>query len=181
MMKLLWLCCGVLLSTTIHGAIYKRVEADGSVTYTDTPGHNTQAVDVNTLTTNTTNVIPSTKITPKPTSQRSAPSLNKPAAQSVKNYQITFLTPAHRSTIRSNKGLLKVVARVSPQRAGQFELLIDGKVRARQPTPDFALDNVPRGEHTIQLNLKDKTGKLIASSKSITVYLHRASVLNRAN
>lgn len=177
MMKLLWLCCGVLLSTTIHGAIYKRVEADGSVTYTDTPGHNTQAVDVNTLTTNTTNVIPSSKITPNTTSQRSTPSPKK----TVNNYQITFLTPAHLSTIRSNKGLLKVVARVSPQRAGQFELLIDGKVRARQTTPDFALDNVPRGEHTIQLNLKDNTGKLIASSKSITVYLHRASVLNRAN
>jgi len=91
MMKLLWLCCGVLLSTTIHGAIYKRVEADGSVTYTDTPGHNTQAVDVNTLTTNTTNVIPSSKITPNTTSQRSTPSPKK----TVNNYQITFLTPAH--------------------------------------------------------------------------------------
>lgn len=169
-MKLIWLCCCALLTGNANCAVYKRVGADGTVTYTDTPGHNTQAVDLNSL---TTNVIPVTR--------HSANATSSPPAKPAINYQLTIHSPQNNATIRDNTGALKVQGAVSPQRSGQFQLWLNNTVAATQTTPVFHLENVPRGEYAIQIKLLDNTGKQIASSEIITVYLHRASVLNRAN
>jgi hypothetical protein len=44
----------------------------------------------------------------------------------------------------------------------------------------FVLRNIDRGEHIIKMQLLNDKGKIIASSKPITFYMHRASV-NNAN
>lgn len=170
-MKLVWFCCYALLTSNAHGAVYKRIEADGSVVYTDIPGHNTQSVDLNSL---SNNVIPSQK---SPKQHQFANKLSSPKT----DYQLSVTSPVNNATIRDNTGRLQVTGKIAPQHSGHFELLLNDKVVASQPTPYFVLENVPRGEYSIQLHLKNNKGKQIASSEIIKVYLHRASVLNRAN
>ncbi|CAM5218367.1 hypothetical protein [Alishewanella longhuensis] len=41
----------------------------------------------------------------------------------------------------------------------------------------FVLRDIDRGEHNIQLELLDQSGKLIATSPLTTFYLHRASLI----
>ena len=170
-MKLLWLCCFcVFLVNTAHCAVYKRIEADGSVVYTDTPGHNTEPVDLNTL---SYNVLP--------WKSRSIPAISPAVSQPDDHYQLLITSPSHNATIRDNTGRLSITGIVTPQFSGKYQLRLNEKIVDTQSTPLFALENVPRGEYSIQIDLKNNKGKLIASSQIIKVYLHRASVLNRAN
>lgn len=170
-MKLKWLCCFcVFLVNTAHCAVYKRIEADGSVVYTDTPGHNTEPVDLNTL---SNNIIPW-----QPPLNPDTPNA---VAHPVVNYQLLITSPSNNATIRDNSGRIHITGIVTPQISGNYELRLNGEIVDTQSTPHFVLENVPRGEYSIQIELKNNKGKIIASSRTIKAYLHRASVLNRAN
>ena len=53
--------------------------------------------------------------------------------------------------------------------------MIDGKAYGGSQTDlTWLLTNIDRGSHQIQIQLL-KNGKILASSESITVYLHRVS------
>jgi hypothetical protein len=58
-------------------------------------------------------------------------------------------------------------------------LVFDGLAYGEpQNSAVFVLRDIDRGEHTIQLELIDQNGKLIAVSPVTTFYLHRASVIS---
>lgn len=170
-MKLIWFYCFcTFLASTAYCAVYKRIEANGSVVYTDMPGHNTQPVNLNAL---SNNVIP-WKSHPNPP-------VNVTASHPDVIHQLSITSPLNNATIRDNAGRLRVTGIMTPQRSGNFELWLNNEIVDTQPKPLFVLENMPRGEYSIQVYLKDNKGKLIASSQTIKAYLHRASVLNRAN
>lgn len=91
-------------------------------------------------------------------------------------FEIEITEPQHQSTIRENSGSVYVSGRVSPRfENGQtIQLFLDG-VATQEPQSSsvFALRDVDRGEHTLQMRLIDKDGKEISKSKSIIIYLHR--------
>lgn len=172
-MKHLFILFCVLFSFVANGGIYKRILADGSVVYTDKPGPNAELVKLSNLSSNI--ITTSTSASPpKPLRQSTPP----PPARV---YKLTIQTPEPETTIRDNSGKLIVSGRMDPSGAGQFELLMNGNVAATSNRPHFQLENVPRGAYKLQLYFRNNKGKLIASSPIHQVYLHRASVLNRAN
>ena len=172
-MKYLLILFYVFFSCVTYGAIYKRVLADGSVVYTDKPGPDTELVQLGNL---STNIITTSNSTAK--NNRLAQSTPPPPP---KVYKLSIQSPQPEATIRDNSGNLTVSGRMEPSKAGKFELLMDGTVIATASSPHFQLENMPRGAHKLQLYFRDNKGKLIASSPIHQVYLHRASVLNRAN
>ena len=94
-------------------------------------------------------------------------------------YEVVITQPENNATIRDNSGSVYVAGGIKPifKRGYRIQLYLDGKAHSKPQTHSmFALRNVDRGEHQIKMDLIDKTGKVIASSESVTFYMHRASV-----
>jgi hypothetical protein len=99
------------------------------------------------------------------------------------DYQVEINQPKQDSTIRDNTGSVYVAGSIKPifKQGLNIQLYLDGKPYEKpQSHSMFVLRNIDRGEHVIKMKLLNEKGKVIASSKSITFYMHRALV-NRAN
>ncbi|WP_305371324.1 DUF4124 domain-containing protein [Photobacterium leiognathi] len=91
---------------------------------------------------------------------------------------VSLVSPMHEQTIRNNEGIINIHAVTNSKlnNQTQAQLVLDGVVKGDPQTElTWTLDNVDRGSHQLQIQLV-KGGKVIASSDSITVYLHRATV-----
>lgn len=146
--------------------IYKVVGKDGSVTYTDKPQQNAEALafDVKTQ-----NVVTSAKATPPPPPKPVAP---KP------NYRVEIKSPAPEATIRNNLGELTIsAAQTGAPKAPIYRLIFDDAPLASNTSGVFKLSGIHRGAHTYKVELTNNTGKTLASSPLQTLYLHQASAL----
>lgn len=94
-------------------------------------------------------------------------------------YQVVVNHPKDNSTIRDNTGSVYISGSIKPifKRGLKIQLVVDEKPHLTPQTHTmFALHNIDRGEHQIKMKLLNEKGKVIASSKVITFYMHRASV-----
>jgi hypothetical protein len=87
-----------------------------------------------------------------------------------------------KQTVRNNAGNLTVEvvteSRIAPQH--QLELLVDGNVTAVYDGSSFNLQNLDRGEHALQLQIRDtESGKIYKSSPVVNITLQRFSSLHR--
>ena len=98
-----------------------------------------------------------------------------------KKIPIEFLSPMAEETIRNNSGEVMVNFNISPEYLGKFELLLDNQLVNTKGKMQFTLENVPRGQHQLEVKLRDNSGKIFASSGQQTFYLHQASALIHAN
>lgn len=97
----------------------------------------------------------------------------------VEEYEIAINTPKNNATIRDNTGSIYISGGIKPRfKAGlTVQLILDGKPhKTAQEHSMFSLRNIDRGEHKIKMLLLDEEGKIIASSVSVTFYMHRASI-----
>lgn len=94
-------------------------------------------------------------------------------------YEIIVTTPKNNATIRDNTGSVYIEGGIKPRFKAGFtiQLLLDGvPYKKPQKHSMFSLRGIDRGEHKIKMLLLDEEGKVIASSTSVTFYMHRASV-----
>ena len=91
---------------------------------------------------------------------------------------LTMLTPIHEQTIRSNRGSIPIQIELNRKLgiSEQLQLMLDGRrYGAPQTQPTWELKGIDRGTHTIAIQAH-RSGKLIASTSPVTVYLHRATL-----
>ncbi|WP_259367834.1 DUF4124 domain-containing protein [Colwellia sp. MB02u-14] len=102
----------------------------------------------------------------------------------IKNdYQVEIEQPKQKATIRDNTGSVYIAGSIKPifKQGLNIQLYLDDSPYGPpQSHSMFVLRNIDRGEHIIKMQLLNEKGKVIALSKSITFYMHRASV-NNAN
>jgi hypothetical protein len=99
------------------------------------------------------------------------------------DYQVEINQPAENTTIRDNTGSVYITGSIKPifKKGLKIQLYLDDKpYESPQPHSMFVLRNVDRGEHVIKMKLLNEKGKVIALSKAITFYMHRALV-NKVN
>jgi len=96
------------------------------------------------------------------------------------SYQVEINQPENNETIRDNTGSVYIAGRIRPVFKNGFEiqLYLDGKKHLKAQTRAmYILRNIDRGEHQIKMDLINNKGKVIASSKTTTFYMHRISVI----
>ena len=153
--------------------IYVWRNADGVLVFSDSPKPNvkTDTVDVDT----TPNIIESVDASIlKGTPQQE---------QEQEKIAVEITKPLDQETIRDNSGSVYINGAIKPsfRRGMSVVLKFNGeKVAGPQKSAVFILRDVDRGEHRVQLEVWNDSGKVIAVSKSVTFYLHRTSV-NRPN
>ncbi|KTF13974.1 DUF4124 domain-containing protein [Pseudoalteromonas sp. H105] len=106
--------------------------------------------------------------------------LNETKPTTIKPFKIEIASPENEQTVRENSGSVYVNTRVLPRFESDFkvQLFVDGIAHAKpSETNTFALRNVDRGEHSLQVKLFDPKGKLIAVSPISIFFMHRQSAL----
>lgn len=146
--------------------IYVWRDASGVLVFSDSPAPGAEEVEI------------------KPSNQNISSSMDtsildiKPKQLDDK-FEVDIIRPTNNSTIRDNTGSVHVSGRIKPvfKQGLSIQLFIDEvPYKTPQTHSMFALRDVERGEHQIKLVLFNAKGKVIASSKSVTFYMHRASV-----
>ncbi|WP_110458968.1 DUF4124 domain-containing protein [Shewanella algidipiscicola] len=170
-MRTLLLFTLLLVTAFAQAAIYKWVDKDGKVHYSDNPIENAQAVE---LKENTQNQIKLPPVVVRDLGDKQLePAADKPS------YQMRISSPSEEETIRDNNGNITIIGSITPDLASNhvLVLLMDGKVIGpAQTTAIFSLENVDRGEHIFEIKALAQNGKQLASTPPRTIFLHRARV-----
>ncbi len=161
-----------LLSWTsgVQAAVYKSVDAQGNVVYTDEPTGNGKPVDLPPLST-----IPPPKYTPASPQEKSA----TPATAGYTQLRIT--SPGADATLRDNTGDVPVSAAIEPAlnvAAGhRFQYYLDGQTQGESTTAArIVITNVDRGTHNVSVAVVDGEGKEVMRSTAVPFHLHRQSI-----
>ncbi|MBW8191157.1 DUF4124 domain-containing protein [Neiella marina] len=164
-----------LLSTwtlTSNATVYSWTDENGNVVYSDLPRPGADTIDLRARVQNVTDTA-----TALPTLQTASTS------ESIPQPAISISEPENDATIRSAEGNLMIAAELAiPAGVTQrLQLLIDGETQGKpQREKTFVLTGVERGTHTLQLQLVNNQGSVLASSPTTTIHMHRPSKLHNA-
>jgi hypothetical protein len=156
--------------TSIAQPMYKVTDADGNVTFTDTPPLSSDG----TIEEHSVHAPNSAK----PTEATRAPAESVEVEEPIR-YDTRIVTPADNATIPMGPGNFAVQAALTPRLASDetLQLLLDGgPVGAPQRIANWQLTNVYRGEHKLQVVRLDERGVQLDASPSSTVYVMRPIV-----
>lgn len=182
-MKYTWLLLFIFIIPA-QAQIYRWVDDNGNVVYSDEPHPQAETVDLPPSTTytpvdaeaETDDIL---KLTPPEADEAKAQQQSE-----VPNYQLRIIAPADDESIWVNNGNVTVSMIVEPElnseRGDLVQLQLDGNnVGEPQAATSFQLSNLSRGSHNVTAMVTDNSGVTLASSATVTFHLHRASKLNK--
>lgn len=155
--------------------VYKWVDEDGKVHYSDEPKSGAKVLELKPKTQNQIKLPPPVVLNQSDEKE----SKSKPV-----NYALSIQSPEQDATIRNNQGTISVVSKIEPKlMKSHFLVLFMDDVRVSEPQAKgvFELNNIDRGAHTLMVKAIDQNGKVLASSQAKQVYLHRARLGQAAN
>ncbi|WP_455212214.1 DUF4124 domain-containing protein [Kaarinaea lacus] len=157
-------------ASLLSAQVYKQVDEEGNVTYSDAPQKKgDQPISLPEPTT--------IKITPAPKSSTSEGSNKPKQSKTVKYDSVEIVTPANDEAIRSNSGDITIQISSSPalHKNHLYAVLVDGSKVQETAAASVTLTNLDRGSHTILIQVQDEQEQTLASSSPITFHLLRAS------
>ena len=161
----------VLMAGTAQAQkVYKVVQPDGTILFTDSPppGEDAEQVDVGPI--NTTHPLAS------PTDAFD----DSPAAELEQGYsEFRIASPADDANIRDNAGNVNVDLKIRPSlRSGhKIELKLNGQPIGGGRQTAITLTEMDRGTHSLQAVVKNSAGQVVARSNAITFTLQRRSAI----
>ncbi|NVK21656.1 MAG: DUF4124 domain-containing protein [Kangiellaceae bacterium] len=153
--------------------MYKKVDKNGRVIYTDKPIPGAKPITVKT----NTNVISTSK--PVVTQKLK---LEEEKEETFEYSVLSIDKPSNDEAIRANDGNLYVIVGISPQLQPNHSvrLQMDGiAIGQAQKVPYFSLSNVDRGTHKLTaVIIDDDSQKILKTSEASSFHMLRATVLN---
>jgi hypothetical protein len=155
----------------LSAAVYKSVDAQGNVVYTDEPSGDAKPVKLPPL---STVPAPSYK-----SSTQSSADLEQSAQASYE--QISIVSPTQDATLRDNTGAVPVDVALEPKlnsAAGhRFRYYLDGHAQGKPiESGQISFENVDRGAHAVEAAVVDSAGRELIRSSSVQFFLHRQSI-----
>lgn len=165
----------LLVSSTSQAAIYKTVDSQGNVSYSD--HYSTQSEQIQLPPTPTVRITPSPKTTSTIKSDK-----NQPTKATI--YQsLEINEPKNDASIRNNAGDVTVSLSFQPELffGDIISISVDGKEVYKGTASTTTIGNIDRGTHTVRAVIFNNKGKPLISSKTFTFHLHKQSVLLNPN
>ena len=162
------LLAGLLVSTVFAAEVYKWVDDDGVVHYSDQPEPGAEKIQVG----------ESNTFTGRRAQPRAEDSDEEQQEEQTVGYEsITVSSPGAEETLWNIDGVLNVTVSLSPAlRPGhQVRVYFDGTPQMVTGT-SFQLEEVWRGVHNIQAEILDETGKLMIRSQPNRFYVQQNTV-----
>jgi uncharacterized protein DUF4124 len=172
--SLLWV--GLLLPITASGAIYKWVDPEGRVFYSDKPHAGAQELDLPPI--NIYSPFPQPPTTPalEANETKQAPAYSR----------LNVIAPSPDAVIyNSNRTVAVELLLDGPlnEKVGdRIIVLLDGKPSGQPSTGlQLALHDVERGTHSLQAQVQDARGRVLVSSPVVTFHLQQMSLFYPSN
>ncbi len=166
------LTMAALLGTSmlVSAQIYKWVDDNGNVVYSDVP--NSKAEEFTPPSMNAVAM-------PKP---RSEPESEKQTPKFVAYKSLRILSPKPDEVVRNNTGAVTVTLKAEPglQDGHYYSVFVDGHAMIKRTENDsVTLTDINRGEHKINAVIRNNTGKVLKRSNNVYFHMKRESILNR--
>jgi hypothetical protein len=166
-MRLIVLISLLSLSGAPAAEVYKWVDEEGNIVYSDQPRPG--AEELENLEIQTYRAPRERRLEPEP----------EPLAP-VKYESIGIVSPANDATIRDNSGNISVSVALTPplmvERGHRLSFRLNGQAPGEPQTgTTFQFQNVDRGTHTLSVAVVDASGAVVGSSDGVVVHLHRAT------
>lgn len=151
--------------------VYRWVDPQGVVHYSDQPHPHAQKLEIRGAQTFSALPLPQTPSTAMP----------QETEQSAPAYQSCAISQPADQQMLMNTYKTTAVVETSPQlRPGdQVRLFVDGKSISGAGT-SFTFP-VVRGQHSVQAVIEDSTGQIVCETGSVTFFVHQPSVQNPHN
>jgi len=159
------------VAANASAAVYKWVQPDGSVIYSDrAPDENAAPTELPAL--------QEIKMPPPPPPSTDTTADNN-QTQNAEYTKLTITEPTDNSTFRNNAGQVNVKLELEPalQEGDVIAILLDGKEIGQGKSTALALSNIDRGSHSLQAIVKNAEGSTMISAAPITFTLQRTSLL----
>jgi hypothetical protein len=169
-------CLGLLSATALADnggttTVYKWVDPQGVVHYSDQPHPNAQKLEVRGA--QTFSALPAGATSSTPAAEETQ--------QSAAPYQGCSITQPTDQQMLMNVSQATAVVDASPQLrpSDQVRLFVDGKQITGSGTSfTFPVD---RGQHSVQAMIEDNSGQIVCETSTVTFFVHQASVQNPHN
>jgi hypothetical protein len=168
-MRILLILVTLFLLTTVSAGVYRSVDEDGNIVYTDKPSADAEKIRIDKVQT-----IPAGaadfEYTP-------------PEKSAGGDYtKLEIVNPENNHVFTGNTGDVTVSVVIEPElnteNGDRLILTMDGKKEADSTSTSFSFTNLDRGTHTIEVHVVNKDGKSLISSAPVTFTIKRTSVLN---
>jgi len=162
----------VLLSAPVLGEVYRHVDAQGNVTFSDEPIEGGEAVDVKPVTTVTL---------PKPQTVRETEKLREEVKREGAVYEsVSFVQPQNEQAFHSGSGDVRFEVTSTPglQAGHKYEVTLDGQPVAQTSSGSVVVNNIFRGTHEARVHIVDENGVQVKTGSPISFTVHRPSVKN---
>ncbi|RLA03748.1 MAG: hypothetical protein DRQ45_02260 [Gammaproteobacteria bacterium] len=161
----------LMASAAVQAEVYKSINADGEVIYSDQPGRGAERVQMPALPT----------YTPQPV--RTLSRSTRPAVQQINYEHFTLSSPANEATVRNNLGTVQITTVLTPALMSSLghsiQYYLDGVAHgAAIDRTTLTLANVDRGQHQLSASVLDASGNVLISTSETTVFIKRNSKLH---
>jgi hypothetical protein len=179
----LLMICAFCISFSAQAAtrIYKTVDEQGNVVFTDVPpkeGEESQQVAVE-----TPNTFEPAAVAPQGREPWNVDDAgNDTAEPATFSYtSVAIVSPTNDEAVRENAGNVTFDVSLEPElRTGdKVRLLLDGMPEQEGPQTSFMLTNVDRGTHSATVEVVDDAGKVLTVSDPVTFHLLRVAAAPR--
>lgn len=162
-----------LLPLAAVADIYKWVDEDGNVVYSDEPRDGAERLE---------------RTTPESSYRFETPRRQQPqddrsdeVGEDAARYdELRIVHPADEGTVRDNQGLVDVQLEISPSLRAEHrvQFILNGEPQG-DPSGSLGhrLTEVHRGEHQVAARVLNEAGATIAEADPVTFYMHQASRL----
>jgi hypothetical protein len=176
MIRILILILLAVSSIAVADEVYRWVDKDGQIHYSDRPHEGAEMV-----------TLPEAQTFSMPASQPTQRTTDKQDdSQKAEPYSSVAITsPTSDEALWGTDGKVKVSVSVQPQlhRGHRLMVYLDNKAVARLTgnQRDTELTEVFRGEHTLRTEVLDSTGSVVAKSNSVPFTVKQTSIQNQNN
>jgi len=162
----------ILLASPVAAEVYRNVDAEGNVTFSDEPSEGSEAVQVKPVTTVTL---------PKPQNVRETEKLREEVKREGSVYEsVTFAYPENNQAFHSGSGDIQFEVRSTPglQTGHKYEVTLDGQPVGQSASGSVTVRNVFRGTHNARVHIVDENGVQVKTGPEISFTVHRPSIAN---
>jgi hypothetical protein len=161
-----------LFACQANAEIYKSINADGEVVYSDSATKGAEKLKMPALPTYTPPVIPPPSATP-----------GKSAEEAGFYTSFVINSPEDEETIRNNLGVLNISTRLDPvlqtRLNHRVQFYLNGEPYG-EPVgrTNLTINNLDRGDYTLSASVMDTEGKALISTGDVVFFMKRHSILH---
>jgi len=164
----------ILFTFASHAGLYKGLDEEGNVVYSDTPFDNAEKITPPAIT-----IVDAPKVKPK---KETVKEEEKTAETKYTNFHIT--SPKNNQTIWNEPQLivsLQLTPALNKKQGHTTWLIMDGKALVKKSQSLLLpIGRADRGAHTLQAQVRNQKGKIIKRTKSIKVHIKNTVVPRKA-